>query len=307
MKNILKLNKRGIFFTILVLIILSLFLISYTFFSSSLQRKLIQKRIETMNSFLFSVEEDLSRQLFISGFRIIFLFEARILEGSGGPDSYITNVSLSFKEAFFNGTIEGETNEQIERLMDGATFENITSNINKKANKINLIINISSPNIEITQEDPWNIKVVLTANLTMTDLSGLASWNRAQTVITFIPIQGFDDPLYPIQSGSPENTVSIIKSQNGSFSTNDELIDHAENTYYISSTGAPSFLDRLEGKLTPNPNGIESLAVPKLSSSGSTSIVDHEYFIGTSGTYIGSPFPSYFIIDIGHTGIYRVT
>ena len=71
-------NKKAMIFTLLAIALLSLFLASYGYYSISGDRISINKRIGTMNNFVFSIEENLPRQLFISGFRIIFIFEKRI-------------------------------------------------------------------------------------------------------------------------------------------------------------------------------------------------------------------------------------
>ena len=298
-------NKKGIFFTVLVIIILSLFLMSYTFYSVAKERKVIQKRIETMNNFLLSIERDLPRQLFISGFRIIFLFEQRILEKQG----YIDDIDASFQEAFFNGTIEGQTGSNITILMNGATFPDIVEAINEKSKEINVKINLSNPIVEITQDDPWNVKFILTVNLIMQDEGGLASWNKTEIIVAYVSIEGFEDPTYFL-AGSGESNV-INRTPYETFNIPSELQDHAENTYYTNNTDAPSFLDRLEGNINvANPNGIESLAVPKLQSFSGRSIVDHEYFSQppTAGTPCSSPpLPSWFLIDTAHRALYQCT
>jgi type II secretory pathway pseudopilin PulG len=286
-------NKRGIFFTAIALVIVSLLLISYTFFSQVNERKAIQKRIETMNNFLFSMEQDLTRQIRTSGFRIIFLMQKRIIE----QGSYITNVNETFKEAFFNGTIDGTTNEEIQILMEGATFSGIVNNTNNKANKINAQISLENATISIDQGDPWNVRVTLETKLSLNDQSNLASWNRTTIITAFIPIEGFEDPLYPIESNNPGTINKINKTIYTSFDSSN-LILHAQNAFYTENTDAPSFLDRLEGKIAnQNPQGIESLAVPKLTSISGRSIVDHEYFSGTSGNQVPG-MPVWFIIDI---------
>jgi hypothetical protein len=287
-------NKKGIFFTSIALVVLTLFFISFTLYSQFNERDSIQKRIETMNNFLFSVEQDLPRQIHTSGFRIIFLFEKRIIE----KGDYITNVTQSFEEAFFYGTIEGTTNEEIQILMEGVTFSEIENTLNERANKINSDLTLNFPKIQITQEDPWNVKVTLQTNLSLQDKSNLASWNRTTTITSLIPIEGFEDPTYPIENNNP----TIISKINRTIYPVDpfsiaNLILHAENTYYTNNTDAPSFIDRMEGNLTSkNPYGIESLAVPKLVSIPGRSIVDHKYFTFQPGSS-PSCMPSYFIID----------
>ncbi len=284
-------NKKGIFFTILVLVILTLFFLSYSFLSGFQERKTIQKRIETMNSFLFSIEENLQRQLFISGYRIIFLMEQRIIEKS----DYIDDVETSFPEAFFNGTIENVSNSEVQTLMTGAKFSDIENDIKNKANKINTDIILKNPSISISQEDPWNVKVTFVVNLTMRDISNLALWNKTEIINAYIPVEGFQDPTYFIEE---LQSVIINKTIYTTFDASN-LQAHAQNTYYINNTGAPSFLDRLEGNINiANHNGIESLAVPLLPANG-VSIVDYEYFQSIQGSTL-SCMPAWFRINLNN-------
>ena len=50
-----KMNKRGMFFTILTIALLSLFLVSYSVYSYAQNREGINKRIKTMNNFVSSL------------------------------------------------------------------------------------------------------------------------------------------------------------------------------------------------------------------------------------------------------------
>ena len=93
-----KMNKKGMFFTILAIVIISLFALSYSFTSNMGSRESTQKRIETLNNFVFSAEEDMSRSLFISGFRSIFIVEQHIIN----TRSNVPNFTLTFNETFFN-------------------------------------------------------------------------------------------------------------------------------------------------------------------------------------------------------------
>ena len=46
-------DKRAMFFTILTIAIISLFFVSYTFYSAIKDRNPVSKRIETLNNFVF--------------------------------------------------------------------------------------------------------------------------------------------------------------------------------------------------------------------------------------------------------------
>ena len=49
-------NKKGMFFTLMVIALVSLFLISYGFYSSFDDRDSINKRVKTINSYVSSLE-----------------------------------------------------------------------------------------------------------------------------------------------------------------------------------------------------------------------------------------------------------
>lgn len=290
-------NKKGVVFILIVIALLSLFLISYTIYNTFQERKSTQKRIETMSNFLVSLEEDLPRQLFITSFRSIFIMEKEIIENN----TYIDDVNLRLNELFFNGTIFGETDPNITILMQGATFSDMIQNINEKAAKINVNVTLSTPSLNITQEDPWNVKVIMTTNISLSDSTGLASWNKTEVIFTLIPVTSFEDPVYPLESNNPGVSNKINKTPHTSFDSA-SLLDHATNQYYLNSSEAPSFLDRLQGDLSSqNPHGIESLVyVPGLPAQNqhSKSIVDHIYWSGSlpSDCQISGQ-PSWFILD----------
>ncbi len=67
-------NKKGMFFTLMTMVIISLFILSYTIVFGVEKRKVTQERIESLNEFVLALEEDIPRQIFASGFRMIFIF-----------------------------------------------------------------------------------------------------------------------------------------------------------------------------------------------------------------------------------------
>ena len=88
-------NKRAQVFTLVAIILIGLVFVSFEIFSIVKERDSIETRISTMDSCLFSVEKNFEREMYISGFRAIFLAEDQITKNG----NYI-NVDHFFNEAF---------------------------------------------------------------------------------------------------------------------------------------------------------------------------------------------------------------
>jgi hypothetical protein len=299
-------NKKAFVFTIIVITIILLFMSSYGVYSIVKSRDSVNKRIETLNSYVDSTEKDLPRAVYISTFRIVFLLEQKIIDRS----EYITNFDSAFKEAFYNGTFNGV----VEPIMYGATLPGIIQSANSKASKINGNVNFIAYNLTVYQEDPWNVMVNLTGNLVLRDNGGLASWNKTESFVAKVPIENFEDPIYFI-STSGLVTNKIRRSPYSNFVSGSDVTNltlNIENSYYINSSTAPSFLDRFEGDLgASNPNGIESLVyLPKLSAQSiiieDKSCVDYIYFSSNDPLSKGVKHVSWpwFRLDYNHFSIY---
>ncbi|HLC78565.1 MAG TPA: hypothetical protein VJH92_05560 [Candidatus Nanoarchaeia archaeon] len=274
-------TRKAQLFTVLAILLLFLMFFSFEIFSMIRERQAITTRVATMDSFLKSIEDNLERQMYIAGFRIIFLAESHITS----TGSYI-NVNDFFNEAFFNGTVYGQPNQSI---LQGATYSDFISSINNKANRISVNVTLYNSTITISQDDPWNVKFTLTSNLTMEDNRQLARWQKQQIITAYIPVQGFVDPLFTVESHaiiSRKINKTIYEGQY--VSPSDELTnftDHVTKGLYAENSDAPSFLMKLEGNLSGDVNGIESIVyIPDFTTNvpgfvkEDKSVVDHIYF-----------------------------
>ncbi len=295
-------GKKAMFFTISVIIIIALLGASYIIYSNISDRESIQDRVSTMNNYLLSIEKDLSRQVYISGFRAIFVIEKEIAESG----NFNEDVNASFKELFFNGTLNGNSQE----VMEGATFSDIESFAASNAQKINTVLKLSNPEMQITQNDPWNVNIILTINIELSDAENIARWNKTETISSYIPIENFEDPVYALNTNNlVTNNITKTPFEVFNFS---EFSVHALNSYYKASEYAPSFLDRLGGNLSPNPNGIESFVnLQELSSQGfiitEKSCLDYAYFSSQNppSSHI-TGMPSWFMIEDSRKADYNL-
>jgi hypothetical protein len=298
-------SKKGQIFTVLAILILFLMFFSYEIFSMIRERQAIKTRVATMDSFLKSIEDNLERQMYIAGFRIIFLAESHITS----TGNYI-DVNDFFNEAFFNGTVNGVANQSI---LQGATYSDFVSSMNNKGNKISVNITLFNSTINVSQEDPWNVKFTLTSNLTMEDNRKLARWEKTQVITTYIPVEGFVDPIFTVESYAKISRKINRTLYEGYYSSGTDVTNfsnHVDQGLYAEDSDAPSFLKRLEGNLSSDPNGIESfIYIPDFTTNvpgfvqQERSVVDHLYFSTTWGNETqqidGMP-SSWFWIDEDH-------
>ncbi|MBS3087702.1 hypothetical protein J4226_03845 [Candidatus Pacearchaeota archaeon] len=290
------LNKKGIFFTLITITILTLFATTYSTYTLFQDREPINSRIQTLNNFVASVEQDLPRQTYISGYRSILLFNKYIVE----TGTYISDPQASLSELFFNATLNGVPQD----LMTDATFSNLESFLQDNAEKINANLTLQNPTITISQDDPWNLKITLVTTLTIQDKGGLATWNKTSITSSYIPIKNFDDPIYSVNTAG-KVLLKINQTPYTNFVVGGDysnLTDHFRNSFYKTSTSGPSFLMRLEGNLSSDPNGIESLVNPQtLANAGISakykSVVDYIYFSTDNPTKYSVPAVSNLILD----------
>ncbi|MFH0808402.1 MAG: hypothetical protein V1888_02190 [archaeon] len=292
----LRYGKRAIILTLVTITILSLFAITYTTYTLIQNRETINTRIETLNNFVTSTEQDLQRQTYISGYRAIFLLNKEILD----TGNYISNPETSLSEIFFNGTLNGATQD----LMDDATFSSLQNFLTTNANKINANISLQNPTITISQNDPWHLAITFNTTLIIQDKGNLASWNKPTSITSQIPVSSFEDPIYSVNTaGKVLNKINQTPYSNfvtGSDYSN--LQAHFQNSLYISSTSAPSFLMRLQGNLSASPQGIESLVNPQtLATAGISakykSVVDYIYFSTNNPAKYTVPAVNNLILD----------
>jgi len=302
------LKRKGMFFSIIAIALISLVVFSFAIHTSYKLRDRVmvsETRVFSMNSFIDDVEKDIERGLYISGFRSLMSMEQYITDNG----VFLYNANSCFKEAFLNGTIN---NSQM-GLMNESTFINWTQRIKEQAIKLDIIVDFDINDVIIYQESPWTANIGLNVTLNLEDAKKTASWQRPLYIKTNISIQEFEDPLYVINSyGRVTNT--IIKTTITDFIVNNETTNlkiHVNNSYYIESTRAPSFLMRLEGNLSGSAYGIESLVnLEKFQAQEvpikSRSVVDYIYFGDqTTSNYNIKDMPLWFRLDEEHLVTYE--
>jgi len=296
-----KMNKKAIFFTFIAIILLAALVLSFSFFSRYRMRTrslVIETRVNTMNSFMKDIDKDLIRGSFISSHRSILA----MVEHVSSTGNYVNDAEASFKELFLNGTI----NSAPQALMADTTFIDWTINMQEEGTKINLELEFNILDIVVNQSDPWSVDVYLDTNIYVNDATDLAAWNVTKMLKASVPIEGFEDPVYALNTNAKVfntiNSTPYTDFVDGVDTSN--LQSHTSNSYYVAWSTAPSFLMRLEGNLVNSSQyGIESLInLQELIDQGigtqSRSVVDHIYWTNKSVTsYSITGMPSWFMMD----------
>ncbi|MFP4424262.1 MAG: hypothetical protein ACLFP2_03430 [Candidatus Woesearchaeota archaeon] len=269
--------KKGFFFTILAIVFIDVFLLSYqsdisyeefNSFSS------ISSRINMMEDFIESLEQDAERALYISGYRAFITMNNYVIS-EADP---ITSLNSTYKEVIINGTLYGNNTHTL--LMDNQTLEDWVSRVGNLADELDLKVNMTFYNVTVYQTSPWNIKTSMMINYTLNDTKKAASWNRNGRITAVIKIDDWIDPYYAMHTGGVMR--QIIK-------TNITDLNHSSVTWmmgnktYMNSTLAPSFLDRIQNKTSPDKNGIFTIInldsqEIKSNNTDDISMIDHYWF-----------------------------
>ena len=236
-------------------------------------------RINTMNEFIESIEEDVPRSMLIAGYRGVISMQKYIAVNA----SFLSDVQGVFEEIFLNGTVAGVEQD----LMANSSISDWEGRINEEAQNLNINFSLSSRSVRIYHRSPWSVTIELNATFNVDDANGLAHWIFNESFNTTISILSFEDPLYTVKSQDMV-TKLVLAANNTDFvdsATNDTtvLYIHLNNTYYVASGDAPSFLMRFEGNLSNSTFGIESLVNLEDFSKQSLptyarSVVDYQYF-----------------------------
>lgn len=306
-----KRDKRGMFFTFITIALLSIFIFSFTVYKYRVEKmSSIEVRVSTMDSFLNSFERDADRAAYITTYRA-FIALCNYIAFHG---QFLTDVDKDFSEAFFNGTVDGVESE----LLMASTFPEWQASMIGEAYKLNINLTFYETNATLSQVDPWHIAVNLTLNFSLEDKAKVASWNKYESLLVLVDIEGLEDPLYIINTGGVTTNLINITPYEGNYVVDSDvsnLADHSENSLYAANENAPSYLMRMEGSIGPSVYGIESMVnVQELSELGNPNVpvyqdrscIDYLYFYQQTDVNYITGMPSWFILDDGHLEKYQV-
>jgi hypothetical protein len=310
-------SKKGIFFTFIAIFIVILIIAVVSTRETYRYREksnAISSRVNTMNDFVDDFEKDLERELFIGGYRALISLNAY----TRMTQNYIPDIDSTFAEIFINGTANGTAMDLMQQESQGAYFNSWLQRINEESDRLNIDAFVFVNKVELVQNSPWTVSLLLNATVSINDSKGIASWNFNKIYSKEFTILGFEDPIYTI--GTEDKVTNLINTTPNSDFVNDGtkdasvLSNHLTNSYYFASNKSPSFLMRFSGNFSGSQNGIESMInLEKLAAQGigykPKPIIDYIYFgnITTAFDLCNvSSMPSWFRIDTDHEEDYEI-
>ena len=252
----LRIAKKGVAFTLISLVFLTLVFFSLESekdYSLRQESSVVGSRVRATDFFIYDLERDIERGTYIAGFRSLLGLQQYITS----TGRYINNTPETLQEILVYGTINGS----YVSVMNETQLTVWIERIKHEAAKIAVDLEYTINDVQAYHTDPWVVGIELNVSLNISDRTGVASWDRDQLIATQINITTFEDPIYTVSTyGRVINTIqatNVTDFTDGTDTAN--LLYHLDNSLYIESESAPSYLMRLSGNLSNSTYGIESL------------------------------------------------
>ena len=299
------LDMKGIFYSVMIAMFMIPIIALIVFYSqvTTSQNIAANIRANEMQYFSESIEEDLLRFLQINGKRAVVAAVNFTLTTGVGLEDARTNLTVIIENGTLNGT---------KIFDDQKNLSEWIQNISVIASRSGFGINLTLLSFNVTQNDSFSVLFSTLLYLNISDTSASVGISKNMSAAAAVSIEGVVDPLYQIKTNGaifktikkspyiPFNKITLSSLEFTNL-TNDIL-----NNSYHDSTQGPSFLDRLEGKITLSPQygpyGLESFVyLPDFIGAGLPvntllSDLDYQYWANVHGYYLKSSY---------QTGIYN--
>ncbi len=300
---VISLNRKGYFFSLTVIIALLLVSVYFASFSNPGQSReafVSSHRINEVNRFLSALEDDASTGISVASLRTILVFEEHVEDTNSFISPYNRFDEIA-SELLLNGTFDGEEHSLVNESNMNVWVDNI-----ERLGYLGVDLEFEEMNAGLYQDDPWHVKAFFEYRVIARDEFTSSKWNKSVRVEASHPIARFADPVYIVGSRG-SYSQNFRKHESPVFPG--DLAVHVNEKYYISTSDAPSFLQRFTGMDETSEFGVESLVnIPALSEVGylreGRSIVDTVYFstddhltCSASQAHPGHGIPEWVILD----------
>ncbi|MFH1590794.1 MAG: hypothetical protein ABIC95_02605 [archaeon] len=276
-------SRRGIFFTIMALFVVTLI---YIFFMSNQPFRVVSTpnpagksssldRSVSVNNHLLSLKSGLiKRAVLVSGYNALRSMQDYSLD----QGTFISDLNGTFAEILINGSVGGTPLSAMGiDHMENTTLSFLLHEIwNLTVDFLKIDMNYTIHGVSIYQDNmtgPWQLG--LSADVTLELNATVAEWTSRQAINVILPLEGHLDPLYSVSTGGLfNNTLHRTNITRWNVSYVKEFISFMD---YRFEPDGPSYLMRLQNDTnSSNCCGIESLIY--FESTKNMSFVDYCYF-----------------------------
>jgi len=188
-------DMKGLLYTVMAsLLIVSIF--SIIFFHSQIGEKNIDISIRAneLKYFVDSIESDLNRFIEISGKRALIAAVSNITVS--GHSAVFEDAGSGLAELIQNGTIKGSEAP----LVDTSNINKWEENVSDIASDSGFTLNFESIEIDVTQNDSFNILFDVKILLNLSDEQVKMGVIRNITTTQLVSIEGIEDPIFPLNT-----------------------------------------------------------------------------------------------------------
>lgn len=302
-------NKKGMFFTLIALTIVSILMVVASRSATVVQRgDSSALRIQAMDSFLSDVENSyLPLAARASAYKAI-ASSTLYMNATG---QFLSDPGSDLGGVMLNGTLGSAS------IMANNTLQNFSARIEGFAADVyGIDLQMEVHSGSMAQTSPWRIDVAV--NVSYVAKADVGNWTREKRIATSIPVEGFLDPQYLVRTGGAYQhriAQAGIPATRWNISNLDDFVSSGNYTRFEGSD-APSFLERF--KASPAASeccGIESTINPASVSPGNQqeSYADYQFWAGSvecANLYdiSGGGFShSFFKLDFSHAFRYNVS
>ncbi len=276
-------KRKGIIYSLLTLLLLtpSIILMIMYFNSARIEGQNLSNKIraDDLNSFHKSLLEDLSRSLKISTQRAL-LHANEVIATTGKPFS---DSSQSISEMVFYGTLDGDDVPSL-KGSGGSTCNTVLcwkDNYTKIAKQAGFDFSVEIVSVSITPYDSWNLNSSAEIKIFLKDAETNSSINHTVMQSSKVPITGFEDPLYLIETSisrliKKPTTIPLVKGTRGfgwAIGITENDINSGNSNKTLFTTADLSTIDLTNFGSAVSNNSADTTQVPFISNASNASSI----------------------------------
>jgi phosphohistidine swiveling domain-containing protein len=173
------------------------------------ERIYLERRIADLNRLYESVLRDVDKALGIIAHRAISAATGHVITTGVGLD----DAALRLMELMLNGTLNGT----LDPLMENATIPYWIDRMEVMANLKGYGLDLEFGSLDLKPWDSWNLILEGWMWINISDQQGVANLTRRTAIARPVSIEGFEDPLYPLNTYGRVVNVLIRTPYEGNY------------------------------------------------------------------------------------------